>query len=90
MQRRLAPFLVAVLFISALGTAFHRHADEATHNDCPICVTQHQPSAIVCSSSHILPVSAETFRLFEISLILPKVISVFEATRAPPSCYFSI
>jgi hypothetical protein len=85
MQRRLALLLIAVLFIAALGTAFHRHADKATHNDCPICVTQQQPSAIVCSSSPILSVSAETACLFEIPFFLPKVISVLEATRAPPS-----
>ena len=90
MQRRLALLLIAVLIISAFGTAFHRHADEATHNDCPICVTQHQPSAIVYGSSYILTVSAETSCLFEISLFLPQVISVLEATRAPPSRCISI
>ena len=90
MQRRLSLLLIAVLFISTLGTAFHRHADEATHNDCPICVTQHQPSAIVYSSPYILPVSAETSCLIDITLFLPQVISVLEATRAPPSHSISI
>lgn len=90
MQRRLVLLLIAVLFISVLGTAVHTHADGTTHNDCPICVTQHQPSAIVYISPYILPVSAEASCLCEISLFLPQVISVLEAPRAPPPRCISI
>jgi len=86
MRNRISIFLVGLLLFSVLATGFHHHVDNASHDNCLICVASSHSPAVADNGSNlfhreiVLPFKAQ-----EEVFYLPLPEEVSSPSRAPPT-----
>jgi len=86
-HKRFTAFLIPLLLLSTFVAVFHHHDSAAADHDCPICLVSHHQHATGHTTSAFdgVPFFLETRYVAFTPLIVEKLFSSFQNTRAPPA-----
>jgi len=89
MHKRLAPYILCLLLLSALVTAFHHHDDSRLdHSDCATCAVAHHSTAELSLSFVDGTYQPPSYPSYFAPFILTSAVSRYfpsPRNRAPPA-----